>query len=67
MVSPHIHSLKQMANVPHTVYYKVNGTGPQLTKEYMAENRDAAESLFQSDVPNGRIDQILSTVRFKNF
>ena len=31
-----------MANVPHTVYYKVNGTGPQLTKEYMAENRDAA-------------------------
>jgi len=55
-----------MANVPHTVYYKVNGTGPQLTKEYMAENRDAAESLFQSDVPNGRIDQILTTVRFKN-
>ena len=56
-----------MANVLHTVYYKVNGTGPQLTKEYMAENRDAAELLFQSDVPNGRVDQILSTVRFKNF
>ena len=36
-----------MANVPHTVYYKVNGTGPQLTKEYMAENRDAAELLFK--------------------
>jgi hypothetical protein len=55
-----------MANVPHIVYYKVNGTGAQLTKEYMAENRDAAESLFQSDVPDGRIDQILTTVRFKN-
>lgn len=55
-----------MANVPHTVYYKVNGTGPQLTKEYEAVNREAAEQLFLSEVPNGRIDNILSTVRFKD-
>lgn len=55
-----------MANVPHTVYYKVNGTGPQLTKEYTAANRESAEQLFLSEVPNGRIDNILSTVRFKD-
>ena len=51
-----------MAKFNHTVYYRVNGTGPTLTADIIAESVDDAESLYQSANPTHKIERILTTV-----
>ena len=51
-----------MAKFNHTVYYRVNGTGPTLTADIIAESVDDAESLYQSANPTHRIKRVMTTV-----
>lgn len=55
-----------MAKFTHTVYYRVNGSGPQLEEVVIAESRDAAEEMFISANPTARIERILTTVPSKS-
>ena len=51
-----------MAKFNHTVYYRINGSGPTLTANIIAESVDDAESLYQSANPTHRIERVMTTV-----
>jgi len=51
-----------MAKFKHTISYKVNGSGPLLEAVIIADTVDSAKNQFTTDVPNGRIESVLTTV-----
>jgi hypothetical protein len=51
-----------MANYKHTVRYKVPGSANVLEHVIVCPTREEAEEKFATEVPNGMIDIILSTI-----
>ncbi len=55
-----------MANYKHTVRYKLPGSANVLEHVIVCPTREQAEEKFATEVPNGMIDIILSTIPSKN-
>lgn len=51
-----------MAYFNHTVYYRVNGSGPLLEAIVVASDTNTAKNDYESANPTHRIERVMTTV-----
>jgi hypothetical protein len=51
-----------MSKLLHTVFYKIDGSGPALSESFRAGSKQEAEQMLLEKVPNAMIQKTLTEI-----